>query len=84
MYADLTPENEAFLECLVVARDFPSRGDALNAAVNLLRRKTAIVEKIRRGLKQLDDGQYTEFDEAGLERYFVELFLGVEDAKAND
>jgi Arc/MetJ-type ribon-helix-helix transcriptional regulator len=74
MYADLSPDNAAFLERQVATGAFPSGGDALNAAVMLLRRRAEVLEKVQRGVKQLENGEYEEFDEEGLDRFFEELF----------
>ncbi len=73
MYADLSPDNAAFLESQVAMGAFPSGGDALNAAVMLLRRRAEVLEKVQRGVKQLESGEYEEFDEEGLDRFFEEL-----------
>jgi Arc/MetJ-type ribon-helix-helix transcriptional regulator len=74
MYSDLSPDNAAFLESQVATGAFRSGGDALNAAVMLLRRRTEVMEKVQLGVKQLENGEYQEFDEEGLDRFFEELF----------
>jgi Arc/MetJ-type ribon-helix-helix transcriptional regulator len=74
MYADLSPNNAAFLESQVATGAFPPGGDALNAAVMLLRRRAEVLEKVQRGVRQLENGEYEEFDDKGLDRFFEELF----------
>ena len=72
MSSDLSPSSEAFLLHAVARGDFPSRSDALEAAVDLLRRQQ-IVDKLAEGRRQLDEGEYVEFDEAGLREFFDTL-----------
>lgn len=74
MHADLTPDNAEFLENQVATGAFASGGEALNAAVRLLRFRAGVIEKVQRGMKQLDEGDYIEFDEQGLDQFFGELF----------
>jgi Arc/MetJ-type ribon-helix-helix transcriptional regulator len=72
MSSDLSPSSEAFLDDAVARGYFPSRSDALEAAVDLLRRQQ-IIEKLAEGRRQLDEGEYVEFDEAGLKEFFNTL-----------
>ena len=74
MHADLTPDNAAFLENQVATGAFASGGDALNAAVRLLRFRAEVLEKVDRSQKELDAGDYNDLDEEGMDRYFGELF----------
>jgi Arc/MetJ-type ribon-helix-helix transcriptional regulator len=68
----LTAENEEFIERAIAQGRYQSRDDALNDGVQLLR-----VEELKRRLaesrRQLDEGEYTEYDDGGLDAYFEEL-----------
>jgi Arc/MetJ-type ribon-helix-helix transcriptional regulator len=80
MSSDLSPSSEAFLHEAVARGCFPSRSDALEAAVELLRRQQ-IIDKLAEGRRQLDEGEYVEFDEAGLREYFDTLLDGAAQRK---
>jgi Arc/MetJ-type ribon-helix-helix transcriptional regulator len=73
MSSDLSQSSEAFLHDAVTRGYFPSRNDALEAAVELLRRRQQIIEKLAEGRRQLDEGEYVEFDEEGLREFFDTL-----------
>lgn len=68
----LTAENSEFIERAIAQGRYRSRDDALNDGVQLLR-----LEELKRRLaesrRQLDEGEYTEYDDAGLDAYFEEL-----------
>jgi len=74
MLPELTPDNAQFLQDQVATGQFASGDEAINAAVALLRRQAALRAKIERGIHQLDNGQYVDLDEEGLDRFFEELF----------
>ena len=68
----LSAENEQFIERAIAQGRYQSRDDALNDGIQLLR-----LEELKRRLaesrRQLDEGEYTEYDEEGLKRRFEEL-----------
>jgi Arc/MetJ-type ribon-helix-helix transcriptional regulator len=73
MSAGLSPENESFIEQVVAAGVFPDRVHALDEAVALLKRRQEILAKIDRGTEQLANGDYVEFDDNGLRKFFDDL-----------
>ncbi|MBX3418158.1 MAG: hypothetical protein KF851_11190 [Pirellulaceae bacterium] len=73
MSTDLSPENELFLSRLVETGTFASRRQALDESVALLRKRNELVERIAEGRRQLDAGEFVEFDDASLEEYFGRL-----------
>ena len=73
MNSDLSPAAEAFLTETVSLGDFSTRNDALEAAVDLLRQRQQLVATLKESRRQLDEGEYLEFDETGLKHYFDQL-----------
>jgi len=73
MSSTLSPENEQFIEQAVACGIFLDRGQALDVAVDLLRRRQELLDHIDEGTRQLRSGQYTEYDEAGLRQFFDEI-----------
>jgi Arc/MetJ-type ribon-helix-helix transcriptional regulator len=74
MFAGLTAENADFLRDQVAAGEFGNDSEAMNAAVALLRRRAALKAKLRRSAEQLENGDYIDLDDEGLDRFFDELF----------
>jgi Arc/MetJ-type ribon-helix-helix transcriptional regulator len=73
MASDLSPDTESFIQQEIAVGAFPSRQDALEAGVELLRKRKALLEKLDEGRRQLDAGEYVEFDEDGLRQFFEGL-----------
>lgn len=73
MNTDLSPENEQFIQHVVECGTFHSRGEALDEAVALLKRRQWLLEHIDEGTRQLEAGEYTDYDEEGLRRFFDEV-----------
>lgn len=73
MTNDLSATSEAFLNSAVASGLYSSRADALEAAVELLRQRREIIQRLTESRRQLDDGQFLEFSPDGLRRYFDEL-----------
>jgi Arc/MetJ-type ribon-helix-helix transcriptional regulator len=63
----------SFLQAEVTRGAFRDRDDALNAAINLLKSRQELVRKIEEGYRQLEAGEFTDYDEQGLQRRFEEL-----------
>ncbi len=72
---ELNPENAAFVREEVSLGHFASATAAINAGVELLRRQAALRQKLQHSLAQLDSGEFTEYDDEGLDRYFAELLM---------
>jgi Arc/MetJ-type ribon-helix-helix transcriptional regulator len=60
MSIDLSPRNEQFIEQVVARGDFHDRAQALDQAVELLRRRQELLDHIDEGAKQLREGQGIE------------------------
>ncbi len=70
MSIDLSSDSEAFLGETVSRGFFPSRSAALEAAVDLLRERQDLLVRIDIGHRQLEEGEYLEFDQEGLREFF--------------
>ena len=60
MSIDLSPQNEQFIDQVVARGDFHDRGQALDQAVELLRRRQELLDHIDEGTKQLRTGEGIE------------------------
>jgi Arc/MetJ-type ribon-helix-helix transcriptional regulator len=71
------PELERFVEEQVASGNYQSEQDLVVSAVRVLRdvqaRQREFYEDVQLGMEQLERGEYTEYDEAGLRRLFEEL-----------
>jgi putative addiction module CopG family antidote len=71
------PELEQFVVEQVAAGNYQSEQDLVVSAVRVLRNVQAkqrqLSEDVRLGMQQLEQGEYTEYDEAGLRQLFQEL-----------
>ncbi len=73
MIAGITPENERFLNEQVAAGQFSTFVDALNAGIDLLKARQALIRRISISREQLDSGDFVELDDDGLTKFFDEL-----------
>jgi Arc/MetJ-type ribon-helix-helix transcriptional regulator len=73
MSSELSPENEQFLDRVVACGIFPGRTQALDQAVDMLRKRQALLDHIDEGTRQLRSGQYTDYDDEGLRQFFEEV-----------
>ncbi len=73
MSADLSPENEQFLQQAVSAGVFPDRKHALDEAVSLLKRRQELIAHIEEGTRQLRSGDFLECGQEGLRELFDEI-----------
>jgi len=73
MSATIRPDNEKFIDQEIAVGAFRDRTEAINAGVDLLRRRKALLDMIDEGRRQLDEGDYVEYDDESLARRFEEL-----------
>ncbi len=62
MNSNLSPENEQFLERAVSVGMFHNRDEALDRAVELLRRREQLIRDVNKGIEQLERGEGTPLD----------------------
>ena len=72
MNTQLTPVNEQFVQQEVAAGRYRSADEIMNAGLDLLRMET-LRARLAESRRQLDEGEYTEYDEEGLRKRFEEL-----------
>jgi Arc/MetJ-type ribon-helix-helix transcriptional regulator len=69
----LSPDREIFIQQQVSTGVFKDRVDALEAGIDLLRQRQALIERLNESRRQLDNGEYLEFDDEGLRQFFAGL-----------
>ena len=73
MSHDLSPQNEHFIQQAVDSGRFRDRGQALDEAVELLKKRLELLQHIDEGTRQLAGGDYGEYDEKGLREFFDDV-----------
>lgn len=73
MDINLSRKNELFIQSQVSMGNFSSPTEAVAPRVDLLRKRGAIVSRIRETRGQLDSGMFTDYDEASLAQRFEDL-----------
>jgi Arc/MetJ-type ribon-helix-helix transcriptional regulator len=62
MSSQLSPENENYLQYAVTTGLFHDRGEALDKAVELLKKREQLIGDVNRGIDQLERGDGVPFD----------------------
>ena len=62
MSSDLSPENEQFLDRAVSVGMYHDRIEALDRAVELLRRREQLIRDVNKGIEQLERGEGIPLD----------------------
>jgi Arc/MetJ-type ribon-helix-helix transcriptional regulator len=73
MPVSLTRENECYLQSQVESGRFPSVDAAINAAVEQIREQSALKAIVDEAYRQLENGEYTDYDDDSLRARFDEL-----------
>jgi Arc/MetJ-type ribon-helix-helix transcriptional regulator len=73
MSSEISPENEQFIEKQITSGAFHSRAEVLDAGIELLRMRNELLDRIDERRRQLDAGEFTDYDEQGLRKRFEEL-----------
>ncbi len=73
MSTEVSPENERYIQSLIERGSFRDRTEALDAGVELLRQRSELLDRIDEGRRQLDEGEYTDYDDSSLSQRFREL-----------
>jgi Arc/MetJ-type ribon-helix-helix transcriptional regulator len=74
---ELTAQNEEFISREIGEGRYQSRSDVLNAGVEALRRQ-ALLTLIEESRRQLDEGECTVYDDAGLEKRLADLHARID------
>jgi Arc/MetJ-type ribon-helix-helix transcriptional regulator len=78
MAGELSQESETFIQHEVALGTYPSRADVLEAGVTLLKQRRALIDRLAESRRQLDEGEYEEYDEDGLRQLFDQLIARAE------
>lgn len=70
MSTDLSAENEQYIATVIARGDFRSRSEVLNMGVEMLRRRDEFAADIEAGSRQLQSGEYRDYDREGLRELF--------------
>lgn len=62
MTTNLSPENEQFIENVVASGLYHDRDDALNRAVELLKKREQLIRDVNLGIEQLERGEGKVWD----------------------
>ena len=73
MKSDLSPENEQFIQELLHDGAYGTRADVLDDALRVLKQRRDLLRHIDTGTEQLQNGQYTDYDEESLRELFGRL-----------
>jgi Arc/MetJ-type ribon-helix-helix transcriptional regulator len=73
MIAPITPENEDFVQRQLAAGAFPDREAVINAGLALLRQRIELIERLQEGRRQLDDGEFVDYDATSIRQLFTDL-----------
>ena len=73
MVSNVSSVHEAFIADALARGLYGSRQELLDDAVELLKRRQELLDRIDLGIKQLETGEYREFDDAGLLAFREEI-----------
>jgi len=62
MSSNLSPENDRYVEYTVATGMYHDRGEALDSAVELLRRREQLIRDVNQGIEQLERGEGRPLD----------------------
>ena len=69
----LSPENEQFIEQEIAKGAYCDLLEAVNAGLDLLRKRKQLIARLEASRRQLDSGEFTDFDGPGLHALFSDL-----------
>ena len=73
MLQNLSQENETFITAAVASGLYHDREAAIEAGVSMLRKHEELISRLRESRRQLDEGDYVEFDDNGLMEFAERL-----------
>jgi len=76
--SSLSQDSETFIAQQVSTGVFKNRADVLEAGVDLLRQRQALIDRLIESRRQLDEGEFQEFDDEGLDGFFELLIRRAE------
>ncbi len=73
MSSELSSDSESFIAKEIALGAFQSRDAALEAGIALLKKQRELIRKLDESHRQLEAGEFVDFDEDGLRQFFNEL-----------
>jgi Arc/MetJ-type ribon-helix-helix transcriptional regulator len=73
MSTDLSPENEQFIQAVVRSGTFTTRGEALDMAVELLKRRQELLDHIDEGTRQLGSGESRQYAPSDVDHFLQDI-----------
>lgn len=73
MSQSLSPENQSYIDSQVAEGTFASHDEAIDAGIALLRKHDELAARLKASRRQLDEGEFTEYDDESLAARFDEL-----------
>jgi Arc/MetJ-type ribon-helix-helix transcriptional regulator len=83
MASELSSDTESFIQQEIALGAFESREDAIEAGIAMLKRRRELMNRLAESRRQLDEGEYFEYDEEGLRQLFEELIARAENKQSN-
>ena len=62
MSTGMSPENEQYIDRAVASGLFQDRGQAINTAIELLKRRERLIRDVNSGIEQIEKGHGRPFD----------------------
>lgn len=73
MVTSISKKTEELIDEILKHCDFPTRTAVVDAAVKILAERIRIEERLAEGLRQLENGDFTEYDDESLKEYFDDV-----------
>lgn len=73
MNTEISPENEQFIQHVLATGLYQDRSKVLDDAVTLLKRRQELLDHVDEGVRQLRDGERSEYDDDSLRERFQTL-----------
>jgi len=73
MNVDISRENEQFIQQAIDSGAYGDRAEVFDEAIRLLKTRVNLLEHIDTGTRQLESGQYTDYDEESLKERFAQI-----------
>ena len=62
MSTGISPQNEQYIQEVVARGVFHTRSEALDAAIELLRRRETVIREVNAGIEQIERGEVVPLD----------------------
>jgi Arc/MetJ-type ribon-helix-helix transcriptional regulator len=75
---NLSHDSESFIQKQLSLGLYRDRNDVIEEGVGLLRKRDALIARLTESRRQLDEGEYEEYNDDSLRQLFVELIARAE------